>query len=1699
MVVIMRLATLLLTLVSLSTSALLADDSAESKVSYYEQIRPVFQANCQGCHQPAKANGAYVMTEFARLTEGGESEERAIVPGKPDESYLFQLITPTDGEAEMPKGKPPLSETDIALIRLWIEQGAKDDTPENARQRYDMGHPPVYSRPPNVTSLDFSPDGKLLAVAGFHEVLLHHADGSGLVARLVGVSERIESVAFSPDGQRLAVTGGLPERMGELQIWTLGESPELTLSVPLTYDTIYGASWSPDGSLVGVGCGDNTVRAFNSETGEQVFFNAAHDDWALDTVFSVDGSQLVSVGRDMTTKLYDVSTQRFIDNVTSITPGALKGGISAIARHPSQDHVLVGGSDGVPQIYRMNRETVRRIGDNANLIRRFPPMKGRIFGVDFAPDGKRIVATSSLDGAGQVAVYSSEYDSKISEELKKALEKVASSWSEEERKLVEDYVTSEVTLISQTEIPASMYAVQFTPDGSQIVAAGADGTIRFINPDDGSIVRELAPIEFNPDVPRNARILAEAQQADEDTPLPESLPEGASLRSLAVEPSVVDLHGAYDYTQLLVNGTLTTGDTVDVTRMSKFVLQSDVAHANPFGQVSAKGDGLAALVVSMGDQVIGVPVNVEGANTEKPVSYVQDVMPVVSRLGCNQGTCHGSKDGKEGFKLSLRGYDPIFDVRAWTDDLKSRRVNLASPDDSLMLLKATGAVPHVGGQLTKPGEKYYEIIRRWIAEGAKLDLDAPRVASIDLQPTNPVIQQIGGKQQMRVVATYTDGSRRDVTAESFVDSGNTDIAAVNAAGVVTTLRRGEAPMLARFEGAYAATTVTAMGDRSGFVWEEPETWSHLDELVADKWERMKIAPSGLCTDAEFIRRVYLDLTGLPPSAEDVKSFLADDRETRFKRDELVDKLIGSDEYVTYWTNKWADLLQVNSKFLGKPGAESFRNWIRSQVASNTPYDEFCYQVLTAEGSNKENPAASYYKILREPDAMMENTTHLFLGVRFNCNKCHDHPFERWTQDQYYETAAFFARVGLKKDDASGDQKIGGTAVEGAKPLYEVVFEKPEGEVKHDRTGNVTAPAFPYDVDFSTSEEATRRQQLAKWITSPDNFYFVESYVNRVWGYLMGVGMIEPLDDIRAGNPPTNPELLDWLSGEFIHSDFNVRELMRTICKSRTYQLSIATNEWNEDDTINYSHAVARRLPAEVLYDSVYTVTGSKMLIPGAPEGTRAAALADADTELSDNFLANLGRPARESACECERSHDLQLGPVMALMNGPTVSDAISQEGNAIAQLVAEQPDDQKLTEELFLRILNRPARADEIEAAQQLREQLDDEHAALVAELKAYEEQLAPVIAEREAKRQAAIAAAKADLDAYKAEIAPREAQLDKEQQEQTVKLEQELKAYDDESLAAALTKWENEYRRSITWVPLDPISLKSNSEIKLTEQSDLSILASGITTNRTEFEIVADTNLRRITGFKIEALTHESLPSFGPGLADDGNFVLTEMLAQWATVAMPGQKQRIEFADAKADFSQENFLPTEAINGQRGGNDDGWAVSPQTGVDHVAVFSLKEPLTLEQSTRLTIALDHRFSSNKHVLGRFRISVTDAENPLEFGAPREIDHILAVVREARSDEQQQQLLDWFKTRDAERRQKELALNKSKLPRPVDPGIVARKAKVELESQPLAPDPQLVRLQRAVMLSEEQLRHARLTAAQDLAWALINSPAFLFNR
>jgi WD40 repeat protein/mono/diheme cytochrome c family protein len=1677
--------------------------AAPAAVSYYKQIRPIFQANCQGCHQPAKANGEYVMTAFDRLAKGGESGEAAIVAGKPDESHLLGEITPKDGKAEMPKGKPPLADVEIQLIRKWIEEGAKDDTPSNAVQRYDAEHPPVYTRLPVVTAIDYSPDGQLLAIAGFHEVLLQKADGSGLVGRLVGVSERIESVRFSPDGKKLSVAGGLPCRMGELQIWDV-EKKSLELSVPVTFDTIYGASWSPDGTKVAVGCADKTVRAFDVATGTQIFFNGAHDDWAVDTTFGIDGKHIVSVGRDMAAKLYETETQRFVDNITSITPGALKGGLQAVARHPSRDNVLLGSSDGIPRIYRTERVTTRVIGDDANLIRRYPPIPGRIFAVDFAPDGKTIAVGSALDGKGWVYTYSSDYDDMMPDEIKGIVQKVVGGQSAEELKKLEEYVTKDVKLLTQTELPTAVYAMSYSPDGKTIAVSGGDGKLRRIDATNGTVSGEFPVIDVNAGS-QAAPVEAPAAPAvaQSEASAVETLPPGTEVASLAVSPEAIELTGPYAYVQVLVTAKLNNGDTVDVTRLSKYQ-PAGAAKINvtPAGMVTCAGNGGGSLQISAFGKTVEVPVTIEGFEQSKPLSFIEDVNPVLSKIGCNQGTCHGAKEGKNGFKLSLRGYDAIFDIRALTDDHASRRVNVASPDDSLMLLKSTGAAPHVGGQLIKPGDPYYSIIRRWIAEGANLNLADSKPTKIDVLPTNPVVQMLGSKQQVRVVATYPDGHRRDVTREVFIESGNTDVASTTSTGLITVLRRGEAPVLARYDGAYAATTVTAMGDRNGFAWQEQPAWSEVDRLVAGKWKRLKILPSDLCNDYEFIRRVTLDMTGLPPTPEDVRAFVADPRDTRIKRNALIDQLVGSEGFIVYWTNKWADMLQVNGKFLAREGATAFRAWIRNEVSNNTPYDQFAFKVLDASGSNKDNPAASYFKILREPDLMMENTTHLFLGVRFNCNKCHDHPFERWTQDQYYQTTAYFSRVGLDRDPASEARTIGGTAVEGAKPLYEIVVDRPQGETKHLRTGNVVTPTFPYPADHPSSPEMSRREELARWITSPDNQYFAKSYVNRIWGYLMGAGLIEPLDDIRAGNPASNPELLDWLTKDFIAHGFDVRHLMKTISKSRVYQLSIATNDWNQDDAQNYSHALARRLPAEVLFDSIHQVTGSASHIPGMAVGMRAAALPDSEISTTDGFLANLGRPVRESACECERVNDLQLGPVMALMSGPTVGDSLSDQTNVIAKLVADNPDNAKLVDELSMRILNRPAPAEEINAATAAMQQLDVEHQELVADLAKYEQDFAPVLAEREAKRQGQIAAAQKAHDDYAASIKAREDAAEAERQAKIAAAQAEVNAYE-----AALPQKSAEWLASATaqptaWAPVvvDPArSTNGTGGGAIEVMDDKSVFVSGMSNKKGEYVLTAETDLTGVTGFKIEALTDSRLPGMGPGRAPNGNFVITEFEVEIAPKSAPDQKTKVELQNAKADYSQGGFDVGQAIDGQHPEGVNGWAIHDQMGKSHSAVFECKAPAGHEGGSILTIKIDQKYSDNLHTIGRFRISMTKSAAPLQFGLPENIVQIAQIAADQRNDEQKKAVAEFFKAQDGEFKAKAAALAEAQKPRPEDPQLVSLRAALADSQKPLPMDPQLARLKRAVDLSSQQLGSKRLTVAQDYAWALINSPAFLFNR
>ncbi|HIG28095.1 MAG TPA: DUF1553 domain-containing protein [Verrucomicrobiales bacterium] len=693
-------------------------------------------------------------------------------------------------------------------------------------------------------------------------------------------------------------------------------------------------------------------------------------------------------------------------------------------------------------------------------------------------------------------------------------------------------------------------------------------------------------------------------------------------------------------------------------------------------------------------------------------------------------------------------------------------------------------------------------------------------------------------------------------------------------------------------------------------------------------------------------------------------------------------------------------------------------------------------------------------------------------------------------------SAFFAQVAMKKDPASGDRTIGGTAVEGRKPFYEVIFDNDKGDVKHAKTGLITAPQFPFLMDQPVSKSATRRERLANWITSPENPYFASSYVNRIWGYLTGVGMIEPLDDIRAGNPPSNPELLEWLTDNFVQSGFNVEALIRTICSSRTYQLSIKTNSWNVDDQINFSHAKARRLPAEVLYDAIYQVTGSVSKFPGVEPGTRAAQLPDVGVKLADGFLATLGRPARESACECERSGELQLGSIMSLISGPTVDRALTDSENILAELAESEMGDSDVIQELFLRILNRPATEKEVQESLSMIEAIDVDHEKAVAELVAYEMKYGPIHQQRILDREESIIAAKEQLAQYETEIAPREAELDANQAEEIAEKKSELKAYES-TLPQKIVSWEHQWNTSPHWVGLVAESVRSTNGSDLVVEDEHSIFASG-ENGQGDYVITAKSGMEKITGVRLELLTDDRLPKKGPGRFKDGNFVLTEFIVEWAGASQPDTFRAVALQNAKADFSQQGFDVETAIDGKVGSNNNGWGSSPKLGVNRVAVFEFKEPIEKAGDAALKFTLKQNYLSNKHSIGKFRISLINGESSLEFGVPNRIGSILKIAQEQRNEEEQKKLIAYVGSTDKERQKRKDSLKKAEKARPIDPELKSRQETLVRVEEALTMDPDLKAFRRAADLSYEQTRNKRLTAAQDIAWALINNPAFLFN-
>ncbi len=1672
--------------------------------SFAKDVLPILRANCFGCHQDAKKLGGYTMTDFQIMLRGGESGSVGIVPGKSSESHLIREIVPVEGKAAMPKKGKPLSDVEIDIIRRWVDAGAINDS-KAAGPRYSQAQPPVYARAPTIGSLDFSKDGKQIAVSGFHETLVINSETGLIQHRLVGLNPRVESIRYSPDGKWLAVASGEQSVSGELQIWNVA-SNQLERSFQLGTDTLFGVNWSPDSSLISFGMTDNTVRAVNLE-GEQKLYQRSHEDWPRATVFTPEGKHLISASRDMTVKLIEVETERFVDNITSITPGALRGGVQSLASHPSRNEILVGGADGAPKIYRVFRQTARVIGDDANLIRQLDALPGRIFSVAISPDGRFLAAASTLDYQSTIKVWSYDVDGELPKEIKAIQAKVVSSLKPDEKKKLEEYVTNQPKVVASWTIPtAAIYAIALDANG-RLAAGGSDGRLRIWNCSNSEMVFDIDVTPSSTFVATDTSLLAELRRKRlseiagghvNERATAEFLKEVDSflisrVSDIDVQPASLTLDSWNASAQITVTATLENGEVRDATRVALLTSSSPNVWLSKRGWVQPLENGNCNIEIQIGGHKKTLPVRV-AMDAKKPMDFIRDVNPVLSRVGCNSGTCHGAQAGKGGFKLSLRGYDPIYDVRALADDLAARRINPSSPTDSLIMAKPLGLVPHVGGKLFDAGDNHALVIRQWIAEGAKVDTSNTKVARIELSPLNPIAPMPGAIQQLRVVATYPDGKTRDVTREAYIETGNGEVASVIEGGRIQALRRGEAPILARYEGAYSATTLTVMGDRSGFDWKSTPTENPIDTLVAAKWDRMKIKPSDICNDADFLRRVTLDLSGLPPTADQVRAFLADQTPMQEKREKLIDQLIASEAFVDHWTSKWSDLLQVNSKFLGKEGATKFREWIRQSVASNQPYDQFVHAIVTASGSNRENPAASYYKILRTPEDTLENTTHLFLGVRFNCNKCHDHPFERWTQDQYYQTAAYFSQVSLKKDSESGDKTIGGTAVDGAKPLYEEVSDAGTAEMKHQKTQQVVAPKFPFQADFNVEENASRRKQFGAWLTSPKNPYFARSYVNRMWGYLLGKGLIEPIDDIRAGNPASIPELVEFLEKDFVGHNFDVRHLVRTICRSKIYQLAMESNQWNADDDRNYSHAMPRRLPAEVLYDAIHQVTGSVSHLPGMNPGARAASLSDAESGLKDGFLTNLGRPPRESACECERSSELRLGSVMALVSGPTLGSAISDEANSIGQLVKQFANDSDLINELFMRVLSRPAKDAEIEAATTVSGRIASDHESLAKNLADREAWWLEEKPKRLAQLEKERVEAETKLAARIELIQPERVAAEKSRVERSIAAKAAVDAY-EAVLLDKLEEFLNKGKNATIWRTLMPLKSASTNKAVLVPQADRSVVANG-SAEKTVYTIDTAAEPSEFNTVRLEALTG-SFKTAGPGLSENGNFVITELELFIGQADKPKDMRKVKLVKGLTDFDQPGFSAAAAID-NKPKDQGGWAINGAEKSEHWAVFATEEPIKILPGEIIQWRIHQFHDAVDHRLGRFRLSVGNREGELTLGLPESLAAVAQVPKSDWTEPVTKDSLSYFRLSSSDLRKLNDTLKKENQPLAEDELVVTLKKRIERLSVPLMDDGRLVRLRNDVKESETQRIQSRLTAAEDIAWALINSPAFLFN-
>lgn len=761
------------------------------------------------------------------------------------------------------------------------------------------------------------------------------------------------------------------------------------------------------------------------------------------------------------------------------------------------------------------------------------------------------------------------------------------------------------------------------------------------------------------------------------------LASAAELQRLAVFPPQINLTTAQDRQLIVVQALFADGLTRDVAAEAQYtVARPDLVRQQ--GQTFYPlADGTTELTVAYGGQTVVVPVKVERAAETRPISFKLDVMPVFMKAGCNSGSCHGAARGKDGFRLSLFGFDPDGDHYRLTREMPGRRLDFAVPEASLLIEKSVGAVPHTGGKRFELDSELSRTLLTWIAAGAPQDpADVPTCTGIELYPPGGVLDGEGATQQVTVRATYSDGTDRDVTSLALFLSSNDTSATISPEGVITAGTRGEAFVMARFATYTVGSHFVVLP--KGLQWEEKPTpiRNYIDELVQAKLKQLRMDPAPRCSDEVFLRRAYIDLVGLLPTEEEYHQFMSSTDPD--KRDKLIDELLERKEFTEVWVSKWAEWLMMRSgNQVSTKSIALYYTWLSETIADNVPLDQMVRDILSASGGTFRNPPTNFYQLERDTLKVAENVAQIFLGMRTQCAQCHNHPFDRWTQDDYYGFAAFFSQIGRKQGEDYREV---------------IVFNSGSGEVRHP-VGNRVMPPIYLGAGPADVAGKDRRVVLAEWLASPQNPYFARNFANRVWQHFFGIGIIEPVDDVRVSNPPSNEPLLAELARRFTESKYDFKGLVRDICRSETYQRSTETNPTNELDTRNFARQQLRRIKAESLLDILSQVTGTKDKFPRLPLGARAVQIADGAT--SNYFLTTFGRATRETACSCEVKMEPTLSQALHLLNGETTNNKI-QQGGLIDRWLKEGQTPPQIIERLYIRTLTRKPLYEEHASLQQL-------------------------------------------------------------------------------------------------------------------------------------------------------------------------------------------------------------------------------------------------------------------------------------------------------------------------------------------------------------------------------------------------------------